>query len=355
MNLTDSIYGSLKREFELRGDLLVWDDSETAIKLKVIASEIARLTEKAEFYEAQLFPATASNEYLEKHGEAKGILRKPATKSKGYVTFYCKGTPAADILIPAGTTLSSSKADMIFHTTEDITIAAGEISGEAAVESEETGKKANIAPGYIDTIVTPITGIERAENLAIIIGGTDKEDDESYRARVVEGYRKLTNGANLSYYEEFSKKVEDICYAKAVFNAEVPNEIFLYVQNFERTITADTILKLQTEIDKVKEAGVSVVVKKPTSKSVSCTVFVGINNLSNADFYKEKAQSLISRSIQSLPIGARFSPAKTSRDLLSEEGILDLRFVSPTVPVSVPADGIADVGLITVNVERVGG
>lgn len=354
MTRAETVYNALKHEFELSGNVTVWEDSDTAIKLKVVASEIARLLDIADDYQNQIFPATASREFLEKHGEARGVLRKPATKATGTVVFYCKGTPAADILIKEGTMLSSSKAGEAYQTTEDLTIQAGSASGIVPVVSVEAGRKTNLAPNYIDTVITPITGIERVTNLDKISGGLDQEDDEAYRKRVVEGYKKLTNGANLSYYEEFAKKNQNVYYAKAVFNAEASNEIFVYVQNFDRTITDAAIAELQSEIETVKEAGLSVVVKRAENKIVPVTLFISIDNLANGDVYKSIAEDAVEKSFNSLGIGQRISPAKICRDLLKVDGILDVRIANPSVPIAVSEGAIAGFSGIIVNVEREG-
>lgn len=64
------------------------DASDIGIRMKTLAGEIFSLESSLDFLKRQMFPTTATGEYLDKHAEMRGLKRKPAIKASGKLMFY---------------------------------------------------------------------------------------------------------------------------------------------------------------------------------------------------------------------------------------------------------------------------
>ena len=103
-------------------------DSDTGIKMQALAAQVFSLYNKALWIKNQIFPQTATGEYLDMHAQTRGLARKPAKAASGVLRFF-KETPAAfDINISAGTLCSDNSTGVRYETTIDATLPAGELS-----------------------------------------------------------------------------------------------------------------------------------------------------------------------------------------------------------------------------------
>ena len=86
--------------------------------------------------------------------------------------------------------------DIQFETVEDAVIAVGETSVDVTARAIETGRRFNVLPDKVDTIVNPPKYISGVVNNTAFAGGTDDETDESLRDRVLEIYKWENNALN---------------------------------------------------------------------------------------------------------------------------------------------------------------
>lgn len=335
--------------YEHRSGSYVEDGSDTAIKLYVIAGAIGELLDKYDYFDKQIYPNTADGEYLVRHGNAKGIYKKLATKSTGYVTFYTRYNSTEDIVIPSGTLCTSSSVpNALYETTKEVTLPKGESHVSAPIQSVESGSIYNIAVGYIDILVSPITGIASIKNTVKVTGGADEEPDQMFRQRVIESYQMLSNGANINYYQQWAKAQPDVWHSKAVPDPTTSNHIRLYVENATRTISDDTISWIQQEVEDIRALGMRVTVLRPTKKLVNMSITAYVDSLSNQAQYHSQLDSIITEYIQSLSVGSRLSLSALSALLLKAPGVLDITITSPTVPISVSGNEIVTRGDIAI-------
>ncbi len=338
--------------FEKQAHCQVDDASDTAIQFKIIAAELDRLFTLLEEAQKQIFPTTATGKFLEQHGAVRGIYKKSAAKASGQITFQCQTPPAEDLLIPAGTLCASSRAEgLLYQTTQDGIIKAGKTLVTVIGEALETGSQANLAPGYLDLLVAPIPGITSINNPSKMAGGCEEEEDEPFRVRVIEAFRKISNGANLAYYEQFAKNLPGVWLAKAVYTPGVSNQIDLYVQNNTRTISDATIALVQEEIEPVRELNIRVAAKRPTVKSVPIQAVVRVNNLANQNSVLLAAEKALLSYIDGLGIGERFSPALAAKAVLALDGVTDISFQQPVSAVAIGTGEICSAGKITLTAE----
>lgn len=154
----------------------------------------------------QIHPLTADEDILEQnHATLRGITRKAATAASGSVTLT--GTSGA--IIPAGTVLA--RADGIEYTVDEaVAIAAG--SAVANVTASDAGAGGNTAASSKLNLSSPIAGVSSAATVTAngLIGGTDIEDTEALRKRVVQAWQAPAQGGADHDYERWALEVPGV-------------------------------------------------------------------------------------------------------------------------------------------------
>lgn len=211
--------------------------------------------EKAEMVEFTLnetikimFVAWAYGNWLDMHGERESVYRREANQASGILTVT--GTPGT--VIPSGfqfATTADITASVIFETTQEYTLAGeedddGNVTMEIAVSAVEGGTAGNVAADTIKIMVSPINDISYITNDEATSGGTETEDDEAYRARIIAKMRsgESATGCNADYIR-WAKEVPGV--GQAICDPEWNDpslpEVFHYLDEFGRTRCAGAV------------------------------------------------------------------------------------------------------------------
>lgn len=194
------------------------DASDIAIKAKVLAAQIEGIYYNQQYVLRQAFPQTAEGENLEKHGYIYDVKRKESHKANGKVIMGRKTAATEDILISKGTMFSTNPEvygkSIIGITTEDAILKSGEIEVVIPGEAIEPGKDGNVPSGAFTVLNDPPVGIEYVRNNEEFKNGTDEEDDEAYRERILTKTREPGTSGNPSHYIEWSLEVPGVGAAK---------------------------------------------------------------------------------------------------------------------------------------------
>jgi len=154
----------------------------------------------------QILPDTAETDYLDRWATLwLDQPRKAAVAAAGSVTF----TGTSGVIVPAGTSLL--RADGAEYTTDaEATISAGTVT--TAITAVKPGAAGNADAGVTVTITTPIAGITSAATVAAggLTGGTDIEDDDDLRARVIARMKAPPHGGAVFDYETWALEVAGV-------------------------------------------------------------------------------------------------------------------------------------------------
>jgi uncharacterized phage protein gp47/JayE len=160
--------------------------------LKVFASSDAgmyhQLLGDIGFLADQLFPDTATGEYLRIHWSDRV---PPLYAISAVGSIYIPGVPNA--AVPAGLVYASAAGRRYF--TESAVRVNESGTAVAAVKAEAAGADTNLAPGEKLSLVSSIPpGIDSTALVAAdgIAGGADGESDEAYLVRVLQALRNTT-------------------------------------------------------------------------------------------------------------------------------------------------------------------
>ena len=163
-----------------------------------LARQHASIYYTLHFYRKQSFVLTATGRYLDLHGQEAGVLRHQANPAGGEATFYRVSPAPMDILIPAGTTIStpiiSSDVQPIrFRTQSDAVVKVGTTSIAAIIECTQSGLIGNLPSGAITRIETVLSGAQ-AVSTTSTSGGLEIETDDSYRLRIMTAWAARETG-----------------------------------------------------------------------------------------------------------------------------------------------------------------
>ncbi|QZY56717.1 baseplate J/gp47 family protein [Crassaminicella profunda] len=243
--------------------------SDIAIKCKVFAAQIEGIFYNQDYILKQAFPQTATEDkYLEMHGElAKKTDRKLSTPAVGGV-FMGRKTPfLEDILIKIGTIISTDEESyrerITAVTTENRILKAGDLEVEVPIKTEMNGKKYNLEAGSLTVLVTPPTGIEYVRQDTFLKDGTDLEDFEVYRQRILKVKRNPERGGAPSDYEVWATSVDGVTFAKSFPVARGGGTIDILITTDSGVPSDKLVQKVQAYINEKRPTGADPLVIKP--------------------------------------------------------------------------------------------
>lgn len=204
---------SLLREV---GDTRVTDfneGSEIRNILEAIAVICYWILESEDNSAKTAFVSTAEGELLDMHGANPWIQqqRDQGTEAIGYVTFTIPKVSTEDIVIPEGTTVVSEETGNDYYTENEIIIPVGETEATAAIVCAVEGEDGNAGTGEINIIDDEYLDIPELSctNEEPLTGGTDYEEDEEYRERLLNFIQRDDFGS-LLYYQDLAENIEGV-------------------------------------------------------------------------------------------------------------------------------------------------
>lgn len=106
-----------------------------------------------------------------------------AEGASGVVRFTAAGVSASAILVPAGTTVSTSSSSYKYATAIDVSIAPGGSYVDATVYCTSAGSATNVGAGLVTIMSSLVTGVASVSNALAFINGADAETDDARKTR----------------------------------------------------------------------------------------------------------------------------------------------------------------------------
>jgi len=229
------------------------------------------------------FVQKAGDKFLDLAGEGRGVPRVLGEKATGQILFT--GVPNA--IIPSGTLAQVSK-DIIFFTTNDAVIPDNATNVNVEIIAENIGSIYNIPANSITQIPISIPGITSVTNPIPTKGGTDTEEDDDYRVRILQRLAHPPSSGNKDDYIRWAGEVTGVKGSKPIPLANGPGTVKVIVYGDNNQPLDSTIVQnVQNHIDPplhghgegTAPIGASVEVVTPTIKKVD----VIIKNLTSDD------------------------------------------------------------------------
>lgn len=303
------------------------EESDLMIRLKVLAGEIYQQRVYAEYVLRQMFPSTATGEYLDMHAAERGLTRKQATKARGSVSFYPAEETHGDILIPAGTVVSTGTDALRCVTDESVTLTSNAVSVDAAVTAANEGAAYNVRSGTLTVLVTPVLGIGSVSNGAALAGGTDAESDDELRARVIDSYVNISNGANAAYYRSIAMTVDGVRYASVIGCERGAGTVNVYVLGDGAQVTNAQLNEVQSLLNTGRELNVDVRACRPTQISVNLYIRLRVEPGYVFSAVSEQVRQAVTDFVNTLGIGRDVLLSEVGEVIYHIKGVSDYKFL----------------------------
>ncbi len=174
----------------------IWPNSFTVVA-KVLAAAGFEIHLRLAWLSRQMFASSADDEWLQRHGFEVGVNRLPAQRAVGQVTV----SGPVGVAIPAGVVYERADGQRVRSRHSAI----GSASVEIAFEAVDAGAAGNAAAGETLTLVDNggVVGLGQTAIVATggLGGGADREERETFRARVLLRKRNPPQGGSASDWE----------------------------------------------------------------------------------------------------------------------------------------------------------
>lgn len=246
---------------------------------KVLAGMQHEVFGFADYIQRQKFALTADSENLDLHGEELGLARRPTSPARFFVDIVV----GAAVAIVVGAVFRRSDGIEYLATAGGSTTGAGTVTVEVVAASD--GAATTPIAGASLEIVSGLTGDDDALAAVadgVIVPGTDVEDDETFRARILFRKRNPPHGGAAADYVAWAGEVSGVSFAvdqPTVFIERLwagagsvrvfPLMFDLYADGIP--LTAD-IERVADHVDALRPAGARVSVQAPQAVPINITI-----------------------------------------------------------------------------------
>ena len=351
MKTYEDILSTMQEEFTTLAGFSPDDASDIGIRLKVLAGEIFALDANIEWLKNQMFAQTATGEYLDLHAYERGLERKAANKAKGVLTFSRTTALDYDVEIPQGTVCSLSGGDGIrYVTTQEATLAAGDLSVQVAAESESGGNDKNTGANTIVVMVTPPVGVASVTNESAFTGGYDAENDDTLRERILESYRNISNGSNSAFYKEEVLKYDGVHSASVIPTARGTGTVDIYIAAKGAVASESLISTIQEDISNLREINLDILIKSPTLINVDVILRITVKSGYLFNEVRSECVNVINDFFENLSIGEQVIFAAIGQKIFEVEGIKNYSFdLGSDIDQIVNNDELAVLGTLSIS------
>lgn len=273
------------------------DTSEGSLIYHACAKQAARLEEayiKLSRVVDNQYPDTADLDHLILFGQERGIYIKEATPAIFEGKF--------NVPVEIGSEFSGD--DFNYIVTELI----NDEEHSYKMECEDAGKEPNGWTGELMALDN-IEGLETAELTKLLIEGTDEEDEESYRMRLLDSFEIKPFAGNRAYYIQEIGELDGVGGVK-VYRRTGSNISVVIISEFFDKPSQEIISNVQTQVDPVQNSGEGIGIA-PIGHSVIITgveeeiINVAANITYDSGYSYDGLKTQIEEAVESYFLGLR--------------------------------------------------
>lgn len=251
------------------------DGDPVRLFLLTIADAIVSLRNAVNMTGQQNLLAYAKGGYLDALGLIVACDRKKAAPAITRLRFTLSTMLAQSFVIPKG--FQVTNGSVTFATDEALEIPAWKTEGEIGATCTAAGEIGNgYLEGQINTIVSPMTYLDKGENITETNSGADIETDEEYAERIRTAPNAFSVAGPAKAYEYHAKSVSASVLDVAVISPEEkPGEVNVYVLAEGGEMPSDDLISAVNEkvnAEDVRPLTDLVTVTKPEAVPYGITV-----------------------------------------------------------------------------------
>ncbi len=297
-----------------------------------------------------MFPMWAWGEWLDLHGVSAKVTRKQASRASGHVTV----TGIAGTTIEEGTVFCTEGTTDVesveFATTEEATIPE-QGTVDIPVASVLTGATYNVTRNTVTLQKQPNENITSVTNENPIRGGTDEEDDDTYRERILEKLRS----AEVSFvgcdadYVRWAKEVSGVGSAVVEPEWKGPGTVKVVVADPDGSAVGEETLKAvenyivspKDRLKRLAPIGASVTISTVQDMTMKYRAVIELESNYSVDNVKEAFLSALKTYYRTAKDNEEIRYTVVSALLSNTAGVIDfsgLKINSGTDNIAVAAD-----------------
>jgi uncharacterized phage protein gp47/JayE len=309
---------------------------------RVVAGAAHMLHGHLEYLSRQMFADQSEAEFLRRQGGLFGVV--PTLPGFAHGTVTIAGTNST--VIPAGTVLLRS--DGVRYTVDvDSTILGG--AAVPAVTAVVPGADGTLVVGLTLTFESPVAGANATGTVAANTqNGSDAEDDEAYRARVLARIRKPPQGGSIDDYIAWAKEVPGVTRVWPSPNEQGAGSVVVRFMRDDDTPSqipdSGEVAAVQAYIDAKRPVTAAVTVSAPTSSTLNYTVSITPDTVATRAAVQAALADLHRRSAEP---GTTLFLSLIRTAIGNADGITNYVLTSPAADVTFTTGQIATLGTIT--------
>ena len=348
MKTIDEIYREMLACFGEETGLEPREGTDLSARMYALAAQVYALYVQADWVTRQAFPQTAEGEYLDYPAQLRSLERKPALPAQGTVRFTAGEAAQSDRSIPQGTVCMTAGL-VRFATTQAAVLPAGELTVDVPVQALEPGTAGNVSAQTVVSMAVAPMGIASCTNPQAFAGGADGEGDEELRARILDTFRRLPNGANAAFYEQGALSFDQVAAAAVIPKPRGLGSVDVIVSTLAGTPGEELLEQLQDYFEQRREIAVDVQVKAPTPVTVNVAVQVkakgGWDKTQVLDQVEETLESWFDGKL----LGQDVLLARLGSLIYGCDGVENYAVSAPAADLAVDADELPVLGTLSVE------
>lgn len=303
-------------------DIDTGTDSDYGVRATAVSGVADGLYAHQGWIARQIFPDTADPEFLELHCRQRNVLRKGATSSSGSADVT--GTPGK--LLPTGAEIRADGVSVF--TTEDCTI-GDDGTGNPPVRSTDTGEKTNTTAPVQATLVSPPEGINSTVTVSPLMGGTDKESDDSLLDRYLEVLRRPPAGGNKYDYKRWALEVDGVTSAYVAPLRRGLGTVDVAITSANDLPPPDLIDRVLAHIEDVRPVTAdSTLVLAPTKVPVDFLIRIAVSGI-DPDVASGLVHQVVTDFVNRLEPGQGLIISQLEAQISLIPGITDRKIITP--------------------------
>lgn len=325
------------------------------------ADMVIRLNEIVKLF----FPEWSYDSWLDMLAQSVNLTRRSATPAEAILTV--EGAP--DTVIPVGYLFSTASTliseNIEFAVTEAVTIDSTQ-TVQVPVVCTTPGTIGNVSAESITLMASPLSGIESVTNEAAATGGTDGEDDDTLRARImaVDRYGDLSFVGNDSDYIRWAQEINGVGSVVVVpeWQGAGTGTVKLIVMDSNGSPATQTILDnvyehIMSPDDaqaRLANTGVILTVVTATALNVTITATVKVDDTADIDDVAEEFASRMRSYFEEAKAEGEVRYTRVGRELSETTGVEDytnLTINSGTANIIIASDKYPVIQTITLSEE----
>lgn len=348
MKTVDEIYGEMMAAFAGETGLAPAGGGDLSARFYAVAAQIYALYVQADWVRRQCFPQSAQEGHLDQHAQLRGLERRPAARAEGVLRFFADTASEADREIPAGTVCMT--AGLIrFETQGAAVLRAGQTSADVRARAAEPGEAGNVGPGTVLNMAVAPVGVSRVTNPAAFAGGADREGDEALRARVLETFRRLPNGANAAFYHQGAMSFEEVAAAAVLPRNRGVGTVDVVVATPAGLPPAELLERLAAYFRERREIAVDVGVLAPVVQRVDVAVQVAVREGRDGNAVRARVEEALRGWFDGKLLGQKLLRAQLGALIFQVDGVENYAITAPNDDVAVGAGELPVLGSLTVE------